>query len=82
MAKAFQVGIYAADKIIYEGQATSLVVPGELGFLGVLADHAPLAAKLSGGKIILRTPQGDTRVINSSSTGFLQVLRNQATLLL
>ena len=82
MAKTFQVGIYSSDKIIYEGKAISLIAPSVLGFLGVLADHAPLVAKLSSGKITIRTREGNTKVIDSSSGGFLQVLQNQATLLL
>ena len=82
MAKTFQVGIYSSDKIIYEGKAISLIVPSVSGFLGVLADHAPLVAKLAGGKITIRNRQGNTSVIDSSSGGFLQVLKNQATILL
>ena len=80
--KVFQVGIYSRDKIIYEGQAVSLIAPSESGYLGVLADHAPIVAKLSIGKITVRTPEGNTTVIDSSSGGFLEVLQNQATLLL
>jgi F-type H+-transporting ATPase subunit epsilon len=82
MVKTFQVGIYSSDKIIYEGQVISLVVPSVSGFLGVLANHAPLVAKLSGGKITIRTREGNTSVIDSSPGGFLQILQNQATLLL
>jgi F-type H+-transporting ATPase subunit epsilon len=82
MAKTFQVGIYSSDKIIYAGQAISLIVPSASGFLGVLADHAPLVAKLSSGKITVRTREGNTSVIDSSPGGFLEVLKNQVTLLL
>jgi F-type H+-transporting ATPase subunit epsilon len=80
--KTFQVGIYSRDKIIYEGKATSLIVPAVSGYLGVLANHAPIVAKLSRGKITIRTLEGETSVINSSPGGFLEVLQNQATLLL
>jgi len=82
MDKTFQVGIYSSDKIIYEGQIISLIVPSETGYLGVLADHAPLAAKLSPGKITLRLAGGQINVIDSSTKGFLEVLKNQVTLLL
>jgi len=82
MAKTFQTGIYSSDKTIFEGKVVSLVVPSESGFLGILADHAPLVARLSGGKITIRTFQGDTREIDSSAGGFLQVLQNQVILLL
>ncbi|MDD5096894.1 MAG: F0F1 ATP synthase subunit epsilon [Candidatus Omnitrophica bacterium] len=82
MDKTFQVGIYSRDKIIYEGQAVSLVAPSASGYLGVLAHHAPLVAKLSAGKIILRQSAGSVSVIDSSPGGFMQVLQNQVTLLL
>ncbi|MCX5698544.1 MAG: F0F1 ATP synthase subunit epsilon [Candidatus Omnitrophica bacterium] len=82
MVKTFQVGIYSTDQTLYEGEAISLIVPSASGFLGVLADHAPLVAKLAGGKITIRTRQGNTIVIYSRSSGFLEVLKNQVTLLL
>ena len=82
MAKTFQVGIYSSDRIIYEGRAVSLIAPCAAGFLGVLANHAPLVAKLSSGKITIRTQEGNSSTIESSSGGFLQVLQNQVTLLL
>jgi F-type H+-transporting ATPase subunit epsilon len=80
--KTFQVGIYSREKIIYEGSAISLIVPAASGYLGVLADHAPIVAKLANGKITIRTLEGNTNVIDSSQGGFLEVLQNQATLLL
>lgn len=82
MTKTFQVGIYTSDQTLYEAEAVSLVVPAASGYLGVLANHAPLVARLSSGKITIRTRQGNTSVIDSSIGGFLQVLHNQATLLL
>ena len=82
MAKTFKTGIYSSEKTLYEGEVISLVVPSVLGSMGILADHAPLVAKLSGGKIIIRTAQGNTTSIDSSSSGFLQVLQNQVILLL
>ncbi|HNW38982.1 MAG TPA: F0F1 ATP synthase subunit epsilon [Candidatus Omnitrophota bacterium] len=82
MAKTFKTGIYSSEKTLYEGEVISLVVPSVLGSMGILADHAPLVAKLSGGKIIIRTAQGNTTSIDSSPSGFLQVLQNQVILLL
>ena len=82
MAKTFQVGIYSSEKIIYEGQAISLIAPSEAGYLGVLADHAPLVAKLGAGKITLRLSENQSSVFTIPAGGFLEVLNNQATLLL
>lgn len=82
MVKTFQVGIYFSDRTLYEGQAVSLIVPAASGYLGVLAGHLPLIANLTSGKITIRTPQGVAKVIDSSPGGFMEVLRNQVTLLL
>jgi len=82
MAKTFKVGIYSPEQTIYSGEVVSLIAPSVEGYLGILAEHAPLAVKLSSGKITLRFPSGDIRVIDVSGPGFLEVARNQATLLL
>jgi F-type H+-transporting ATPase subunit epsilon len=82
MVKTFQVGIYSSDKIIYEGKAVSLIVPSASGYLGVLADHAPIVAKLATGKITMRLSTGMTSLIDVPVDGFLEVLKNQVTLLL
>lgn len=83
MAKTFQVGIYSTDQTLYEGEAISLILPSlASGYLGVLADHAPLVTRLSAGKVTLRLSTGETRVMGISAGGFLEVLRNQVTLLL
>jgi len=81
-AKVFKVGIYSSDKTIYEGEAISLIAPSESGYLGVLAEHAPLVARLTRGKITLRSSTGKTSEIDSSPGGFLEIFKNQVTLLL
>lgn len=81
-AKVFKVGIYSSDKMIYEGDALSLIVPSESGYLGVLAGHASLVAKLVSGKITLRPPAGKSSEIDSPPGGFLEIRKNQVTLLL
>lgn len=82
MAKLFEVNILNPEKVIYKGQIISLVVPAEFGYLGVLADHAPLIANLVPGKITIR--EGSDKVINidSGSNGFLEIQENKVSLLL
>ncbi len=82
MANIFQIGIYSSDKTIYEGDAVSLVAPSESGYLGILASHAPLAAKLKPGVITFKDGAGLTKAIEIKQTGYLEVLRNNATILL
>lgn len=82
MAKAFSLNITAPDKTIFEGKITSLVVPSALGYLGVLADHAPLMANLVSGKIIFRDESGKAQTLNSAGEGIIEVLKNNVSVLL
>ena len=82
MAKTFQIGIYSSNKAIYEGEVISMIVPSESGYLGVLADHAPLAAKIKPGIITLKDMAGKTTSISVEAQGYLEVLRNKTTALL
>ena len=82
MEKAFNLSIVSPEKTIYDAKAVSLVAPCALGYLGVLADHAPLAATLEKGKIIIREETGNTVTLESLGSGFLEVLNNNVTLIL
>jgi F-type H+-transporting ATPase subunit epsilon len=82
MEKLFNLYIVSPGKIEYEGAVSSLIAPATLGYLGVLANHAPLVAGLTGGKIIVKEKSGETKIFYSDSKGFLEVLRNNVTLIL
>jgi len=82
MEKLFHVNILTAEQKIFEGEAVSLIVPAELGYLGVLANHAPLVANLVPGKIIYRSAHAAGAVINNHGKGILEVASNKATILL
>ncbi len=83
MAKQFQVEILTPEKTIFAGQISSLVVPAALGYLGVLAGHAPLVANLTPGKIHFNPAAAAQKgIINNRGQGFLEVTKNKVTLLL
>ena len=82
MEKEFKVSILTATETVFDGQIVSMIAPGELGYLGVLANHAPLVSTLIKGKINLRDASGKTVVFYSKGKGFLEVRDNKATLLL
>ncbi len=46
--------ILTPDKTIYEGEATSVTLPGTLGSLEILNHHAPIISTLQDGKVIIR----------------------------
>ena len=82
MEKDFSVTILSQDKKLYAGQVKSLNVPAETGYLGVLANHDFLISNLASGKITIRKPSDELLVINSKGQGFLEVSKNNATILL
>ena len=82
MAKTFNLSIVAPDKVLAEKKCVSLIVPSELGYMGILADHAPLVANLAKGKIILKDGTGTTEEILSAGKGFIEVLNNEVVIIL
>jgi F-type H+-transporting ATPase subunit epsilon len=82
MEKQFQVNIVTPEQLVYSGRISSMVVPAELGYLGILANHAPLIANLVPGKISMRDGAKQLTTIDSKAKGFLKILNNNVTLLL
>ena len=46
--------ILTPDKTLYEGEATSVTLPGTLGFFEILNHHAPIISTLEDGKVTIR----------------------------
>jgi len=83
MDKTFNLTILRPDKVIFQGCALSLVAPCENGYLGVLVDHAPMAANVVSGKITVREkPAAEPLVFSCKGKGFLEVLNNNVNLVL
>jgi F-type H+-transporting ATPase subunit epsilon len=80
MPSAFEVELITPERTLYEGSAERLSVPGIAGSLGILANHAPLLTELKVGEAEL-TELGGVRRRFYISGGFLEVNRNQVTIL-
>ncbi|MDF2432528.1 MAG: F-type H+-transporting ATPase subunit epsilon [Mucilaginibacter sp.] len=46
--------ILTPDKTLYEGEASSVTLPGTLGFFEILNNHAPIISTLEDGKVTVR----------------------------
>lgn len=79
-SKAFHLTIVTPEKIHFEGEVVSMVAPGGDGYLGVLAQHAPLLTTLVSGRLTF-TPENDSVRQVEIGPGFLDVTQNRATLL-
>jgi F-type H+-transporting ATPase subunit epsilon len=76
----FTLSIVTPEALYFEGEISSLVVPGTEGYLGILSNHAPLITAVQNGYIELRDAQDKVQVM-AVSGGFLEVSENQATIL-
>ena len=81
MAQPFELEILTPDRRVFKGTVTSLVAPGEIGYLGVLANHAPLTTTLVPGKVVYRDSAGSPTTLWVKGKGFLEVYKNHATVL-
>lgn len=81
-SKLFHLTLTTSEKNIFSGEVSSLVAPCEFGYLGVLADHAPFAANVLPGKIIIRDNINQPIVFDSKGRGFLEVHQNKAAIIL
>ena len=76
----FRLSIVTPEKVFFEADIQSLIVPGTEGYLGVLSNHAPLITALEPGKIEFRDADGQSKHL-AVTAGFLEVSGNVATLL-
>jgi len=76
----FNLAIVTPEKIFYEGEVASLIVPGSEGYLGTLTDHAPLITAIVPGKVTLKDSSQEA-VEMAVSHGFFEISHKTATLL-
>ena len=76
----FRLSIVTPEKIFYDDDIVSLVVPGTEGYLGVLSNHAPLITALKPGRIEFKD-KDDNVFFLSVTNGFIEVSNNKASLL-
>ena len=76
--KTFEVSLVTPDGAAFEGEAELLIVPGQIGEIGVLARHAPLIAILKAGSTRIHQPGGADVLQFATGPGFFQVLQDRA----
>jgi len=75
----FKLHIVTPTQVVYDDTVTSIIAPGALGYLGVLAHHAPLITTLGTGTLTVR--RADESREYQIAGGFLEVSNNVATIL-
>lgn len=80
MAKSFRLLIITPERTVQESDVTSIMAPGDLGYLGVLADHTPLITTLKQGYLEITDPNG-VKSRMTLSGGIMEVFKNTVTIL-
>jgi F-type H+-transporting ATPase subunit epsilon len=81
MAATIQVDVVSAEEQIFSGQAEFVVLPGEIGELGVYPRHTPLITRIKPGTVRIRVPGSTEEELIFVAGGILEVQPNMVTVL-
>ena len=80
MADPITLRVLTQEGLVLEDEAVSVIAPGEVGYLGMLRNHAPLVTTLQLGKLTWQRPGGERRTVRIGK-GLLEVVKNRLTIL-
>lgn len=81
MAMTVQVDVVSGEEQIFVGLAEFVVLPGEMGELGILPGHAPLMTRIKPGAVRLKLPDQAEEELIFVAGGMLEVQPNSVTVL-
>lgn len=81
MAMTIHVDIVSAEESIYSGQAEFVVVPAEMGEVGIYPRHTPLLSRLKPGSVRIKAPDRAEEDLIYVSSGILEVQPGYVTIL-
>lgn len=81
MAITVHVDVVSAEHALFSGVAEVVVVPGEMGELGIYPRHAPLITRIKPGSVRIKLPDQSEEVLIYVSGGMLEVQPSMVTIL-
>jgi F-type H+-transporting ATPase subunit epsilon len=81
MANTIHVDVVSAEESIYSGDAEFVVLPGEMGELGIYPKHTPLLTQIKPGIVRIKVPGQAEEQIVYVQGGFLEVQPDVVTVL-
>ena len=81
MAMTVHVDVVSAEESIFSGLVEMVVVPGEMGELGIYPRHAPLLTRIKPGSVRLKLADQSEFVLIYVSGGMLEVQPSVVTIL-
>ena len=71
--------IVSPERIEFEGEVESVLVPGTMGQFQILLNHAPIISSLDKGRVVYALPGGEKKSLDISG-GFVEVQKNVVSL--
>jgi F-type H+-transporting ATPase subunit epsilon len=81
MAETIHVDVVSAEESIYSGEAEFVVLPGEVGELGIYPRHTPLITRIKPGAVRIRPAGGGEEQLIFVAGGVLEVQPRVITVL-
>ncbi len=81
MANLIHVDVVSAEEQIFSGNAEFVVLPGEMGELGIYPRHTPLITRIRPGTVRLRIPGQNAEELIFVAGGILEVQPDSVTVL-
>lgn len=81
MALTIHVDVVSAEKALFSGVAEVVIVPGEMGELGIYPRHAPLLTRIKPGSVRIKLPDQSEEVLIYVSGGMLEIQPSMVTIL-
>lgn len=81
MAMTIHIDIVSAEASIYSGLAEFVVVPAEMGEVGIYPRHTPLLTRIKPGSVRIKTPDREEEDLIYVSGGILEVQPGVITIL-
>jgi len=75
------VDVVSAEELIFSGLAEIVIVPGEMGELGIYPRHTPLLTRIKPGSVRIRRPDQAEEELIYVSGGMLEVQPDVVTIL-
>ena len=76
-----RVEVVSAEESIFSGEAEFVVLPGEVGELGVYPNHTPLITRIKAGAVRIRVPGENRDELIFVAGGILEIQPNLVTVL-
>jgi F-type H+-transporting ATPase subunit epsilon len=81
MAMTLHIDIVSAEAAIYSGLAEFVIVPAEMGELGIYPRHTPLLTRIKPGSVRIKAPDREDEDLIFVSGGILEVQPGVVTIL-